>query len=162
MDLAPALQGLSEKQRLYVQARLTGMTPIVAARTVGARVPEKSWRVLEHNPAVRKALEQGRELSAKETGVTRKQISDMLVDAYRSATNAGEMVMAARELGKLHGLYEAQKIDVNHKLERVKTEHELRALTVEELEQLVSKAPDDFIDAEYAEVPRLESPSERS
>ena len=162
MDLAPIVANLSEKQRLYVQARLTGMTPLIAARSVGARVPEKTWRLFEHAPAVREALEKGRALSAKEAGITRQQISDMLVEAYRSATTAGEMVMAARELGKLHGLYEAQKLEVNHKLERVKTEHELRTLTVEELEQLVSKAPDDFIDAEYAEVPRLESPSERS
>lgn len=156
MDLTPALAGLSDKKRLYVQARLTGMNTGAAARAAGMKVPENSWRMYEFATDVQLALQKGREISMQATGIDRKKVSDMLLAAYDAATNTVEMVAAARELGKLHGLYEAQKLEVNHRLEQVKTERELRTLSTADLEQLVAKGPDDFLETEYVEVPMLE------
>jgi hypothetical protein len=145
MDLAPAFAGLSDKQRLYVQARLEGDTPGVAARRAGVEVPNTSWRLMENNPVVAEALRKGREISIRSTGITREKVSEMLLEAYHNSTNAMEQVAAARELGKLHGLYEANKVQVEHKLAQLKHENELRALPLEELERLAA-LEGEFID----------------
>ena len=47
MDLVPAMKGLSERQRLYVQARLEGNMPVESARRAGLEVPEVNWRSME-------------------------------------------------------------------------------------------------------------------
>ena len=101
MDLVPAMKGLSERQRLYVQARLEGNMPVESARRAGLEVPEVNWRSMEIAAPVRLALLKGREISIAATGVTRERITEMFEEAYRCATTAAEMVQAARELAKL-------------------------------------------------------------
>lgn len=146
MDLMPALAGLSEKQRLYVQARLEGDGPETAARRAGCKSAEKSWRIMEHHPTVSAALAKGREISAQATGVTREKITEMFLEAYRNATTAAEQVMAAKELGRLHGLYEAQKVNHAVRVEQVRAESELRSLSVDELERLA------VLDGEFLDI----------
>lgn len=41
--------------------------------------------------------------------INRGIVTNMLLDAYDNAESANEMVNAAKELGKLHGLYEPEK-----------------------------------------------------
>lgn len=145
MDLTPALAALGDKQRIYVQARLEGDTPAVAARRAGVKNPSVAWRTMERLPEVGEALRKGREITIAATGVTRETIVGMLQEAYRNATNSMEQIAAARELGKLLGLYEANKLQVEHKMEGIRHERELRALTVEELEKLAA-LEGEFID----------------
>lgn len=146
MDLSPALSGLSDKQRLYVQARLEGDQPGVAARRAGVKEPSSTWRLMENNPQIREALRKGREISMAATGITRERVTEMLLEAYRNAANATEQIAAAKELGRLHGVYEANKLQVEHNLKNVKSERELRALSVEDLERLA------VIDGEFVDI----------
>lgn len=144
MDLLPAFRGLSDEQRVYVQARLEGQSPYKAVEGMGK--PRNSWRILENHPAVVQALKAAREECIKATGVTRERVSQMLLDAYENATTTMEQVAAARELGKLHGLYEAQKIQ--HELstgDRKQLEKDLKSLPLHELERMV-------VDAEFVDV----------
>lgn len=151
MDLTPALAALGDKQRLYVQARLEGDAPSVAARRAGIKDPSQSWRLMEKQPEVVAALKAGREISIAATGITRETIVGMLQEAYRNATNSMEQIAAARELGKLLGLYEANKLQVEHKMEGIRHERELRTLSVTELEKLAA------LDGEFIDVtPRQE------
>jgi hypothetical protein len=84
---------------------------------------------------VAEALTKCRELSAVETGMTRERVSEMLQEAYRNATTAAEQIMAAREIGKLFGLYAAEKLQVDHshKLEHTNSDRDMKSLSHEEL-----------------------------
>lgn len=149
MDLSPAFQGLSDKQRLYVQARLEGNTPGIAARMAGVKDPEIHWKLMEAVPVVREALRKGREISIAATGVTRETVTEMLKQAFANATTAAEQVAAARELGKLHGVYEAQKVQHDVRVQELKDERELKALPTQELAKL-AKLP--VLEGEFIEV----------
>lgn len=147
MNLAPAFVGLDERPRIYVEARLKGQSVTAASRAAGVAIGS-----LENDPLVVAAVQRGREICARETGITRKRIEEMLLEAYNCATTSIEMVAAARELGKLYGLYEATKLEVKHELQQVKQEHELRKLSVEDLERLVSEQGGNVLEGEFSEV----------
>jgi hypothetical protein len=105
---------------------------------------------MEQREGVAAALKAGREQSIQETGITRKRVIEMLEEAYRSATTSAEMVMAARELGKLLGFYEATKVKVTHELTHVKSTEQLKTLTLEELERLADQRQ--VIDGEFVDI----------
>jgi hypothetical protein len=153
MDLGPAFQGLDDRDRIYVESRLRGMSQVAAAAAAGL-APANASR-FEQQPHIKDALDHGRRISAIETGITRLRISDMLLDAYRSATTAAEMVMAARELGRLHGLYAPQKVELDHthKLAQVKSAEDIRRMPTAELMQLVSARGEDVIDGQFELLP---------
>jgi phage terminase small subunit len=164
MDLSPAFEGLTDKQRLYVEGRLRGLSRIAAARAAGAEAdPKKSADQYEKNPKVAAALEKARQISIQHTGYTRQKIAEMLQRAYDLAGNATEMVMAARELGRLHGVYAPTnvKVDHEHRLTDTRNVEDLRHLTTEQLEQLVAKRGGDFIEGEFVELEPLRLTDER-
>jgi hypothetical protein len=125
MDLTPALDGLTDRQRLYVEQRLSGKSVAAAAAIAGYA----SGAQVERNPDIQAALNSGRAISARAVGFTREEAHDMLMQAYRNAESASEQVMAVRELVKLHGIAEPIKHEHTHK-------HELRALSDDELLRL--------------------------
>lgn len=147
MDLAPAFEGLTDRERIYVEGVLRGLPKKASAQAAGY-APQEFAR-LEKRPHVVEALEKGRGISIKETGITRQKVTDMLMEAWRNAVNTAEQVMVARELGKLHGLYEAKKVEVKHQLEHVKRAEQLRALTIEELERIALEGGSLVIDGEF-------------
>lgn len=158
MDFATALSGLTDKQRIYVEGRLRGLTKRAAARAAGAEAdPDRGAEQYESHPQVIAALDKARALSAEQTGIDRKRISDMLEQAYHSATNAMEMVAAARELGRLHGVYAPTnvKVDHNHRLTDARSTDDLKRLSTAELMKIAEKRGGDFIDAEYTDMTRL-------
>lgn len=152
MDLSPAFEGLDDKERVYVQSRLAGMSQIASAAAAG--LPRQNTERYEKKGSIAAALAKGREISIQQTGITREKVSEMLMDAYRSAATATEMVMAARELGRLHGVYAPQKVDVEveHRLKHVKTEQDLKRLKTADLLKLAATRGDDILEAEFAEV----------
>lgn len=166
MDLSAAFAGLdlTDKQRIYVESRLRGMSKVASARAAGAiKDPERGAEQYEKYDAVRTAIERGRQISIQITGYTREKITDMLERAYYAATTAAEMVMAARELGKLHGLYAPTnvKVDHTHRLKDARTEEDLRRLSTEELLRLANERGTDFIEGEFTELEPLRLTDER-
>lgn len=149
MDLLPALVDLSDAERIYVESRLRGLSLEACARAAGFQNPRSMVAALEADPRIVTALRKGREISAQETGVTRKTIEEMLLRAYDAAATAGEMVMAARELARLHGLNEPTKHEVKHTVRQVKSEKELKALPTEELERLAHEDPSRVIEGDF-------------
>lgn len=153
MDLGPAFQGLDDRDRIYVESRLRGMSQAAAAAAAG--LAPSSAKKFEQRDHIKDALDHGRRISVIETGITRQRVSDMLMDAYRSATTAAEMVMAARELGRLHGLYAPQKVELDHthKLAQVKSEEDIRRLSTADLLQLVNARGNDVVDGQFELLP---------
>ena len=156
MDLGPAFDGLNDQERIYVESRLRGLSQVASGAAAG--IKNSNWTTFEQNVRIQAALQKGRAISIADTGMTREKITEMLMDAYRCAANATEMVMAARELGKLHGVYAPQKVavDVEHRLKNVKSERDMKLLPTKELLALVESRGDDVLEAEFEEVmPRM-------
>lgn len=157
MDLSAAFEGLDDRERVYVESRVRGMSR-VAANAAAGYAPTTQTEA--QNPTVKAAIERAREISIKQTGIDLQKITEMLMDAYRSAVNATEMVMAARELGKLHDLYPSQKlkIDHTHALKDVKTASDVKRLSTAELMKLANVRGGDYLEAEFTEVLALPAP----
>lgn len=164
MDLSPAFVDLTDKQRIYVESRLRGMSKVASARAAGAlKDPERGAEQYESVEAVRDAIEKGRQLSIQITGYDRAKVTEMLERAYNCATTAAEMVMAAREIGRLHGVYAPTnvKVDVNHRLANARSEQDLRHLSTKELLQLAEERGGDFIEGDFMEAVPLRLTDER-
>ena len=93
-NIADILEPLTEKQRLYVQARLQGLTKVASAAAAGSPNPKKNAHKFETSEVVKAALRQVREISAQQLEFDRKKAHDMYMDAYRSADTATEQKMA--------------------------------------------------------------------
>ena len=106
-------ENLTPRERTYVHMRMRGMSETASYRAAGsAGVPNKeTWN---NAPSVVAALREAMEISSQETGITRKKVTDMLLDAYNNSATALEQVAAARELAKLHGLYAPATVKVAH------------------------------------------------
>lgn len=88
---------------------LRGQTVAAAAHAVGYSSVQRATKFV-NSPTGQKLLQLLRDREFQDVRVTRDSLTSMFLSAYHSAATASEMVMAARELGKLHGLYpEAQK-----------------------------------------------------
>ncbi len=107
--LAPRGSFLTTQELTFVKHYVRGMSPSQAAREAGYH-PTHGTELLK-KVEIAEACAVMREQVAKHLGVeiTRDLISGMLLEAHRKASTATEEIAAARELGKLHGLYEPEK-----------------------------------------------------
>ncbi len=113
MDLGALLEPLTPRERLYVAARLKGLSEKASCLAAGDENNPgiNHWCKAEH---VELVLRQAQEISAAEIGITRQNITDMLMQAFNNATTSLEQTAAARELARLHGLYAPAKVKVEH------------------------------------------------
>lgn len=135
MSLAKALEPLTEQQRIYVEQRLMGLGPTAAATAAGYSDPHANAPHFEKLPAIAAAIKAGHADTLKLVKFTRKNAHDMLMDAYRCATTAGEQVQAVKELVKLHGIAEPQEVKHTHN-----HKHELQGMGDAELLKLAGLA----------------------
>jgi len=83
-------------------------------------------------------------LKAPMVHINRALVTGLLVEAYEIAENTNEIVNVAKELGKLHGLYEPEKtITIN--VDSGDITKQLQAMTTEELQRLLGSDPDTLI-----------------
>lgn len=150
----PALEGLTDRERVLVEARLRGMTIAGAAAAAGYAYAHA--RELLNEPHCQAALALGRKISAEATAITRERLTDMLLEAYRAAANSTEMTLAVRELAKLHGLNAPQKVEIDHshRLATVTHEQHLKQLSVADLERIANLRGGEIIEGELVP-PRL-------
>lgn len=107
------MASLDTKQKLYVESRVLGSVPVVAARVAGYRNPDKKVVELENEPQIRMAVELSVRLKARETEITRDDVVGWMMDALRNSVTATEQLNAAKEIGKLLGHYEPTRVDIN-------------------------------------------------
>lgn len=156
LDLQPALEYLTERERIVVEARLRGLSWAACAAAAG--VPLDEVRYLFTQDRIKAAMELGKEICEAHSAINRERLSKMLLEAYNYAENATEMVLAARELAKLHGLNAPTRVEIDHnvKLKAVKTEADLKQLSLEELERLALMRGGEVLEGEFSEVRALE------
>lgn len=141
------LSELDHQEIVFIQGMINGFPARVAAKNAG--VPQSEAIEFASRPHVAMTIAYLREQEIGESvHVTRDMVNLMFFDAYNSAATATEMVNAAREIGKLNGLYAPTRIEqeVSH---NTKTESQLKQLSSEELAKM---AGDDIIDADFVEI----------
>lgn len=79
-----------------------------AAKAVG--MTATAARQFLEREDVQKLMDYVRAQMRHELGITRETVSAMFLESYSMAATSAEMTAAARELAKLHGLYEADEI----------------------------------------------------
>ena len=107
---------LTEKQKLYAVARARGESVPNAMAQAGYNEQVSYGYRLDKMPNVQALIRQEQALYAAAAQIDRKKVIDMQLEAYELARTMAEpatMVSAAREIGKICGLYEPKKVEVN-------------------------------------------------
>lgn len=151
-ELAPYLEPLTEMQRLYVRARLQGLSKVASATAAGCANPGNNWNKFENSAAVKEAIRAGTEALARDIMFTRKKAHELLEEAHRNAATATEQILAIREMIKLHGVAAPEVKELRHQVTG-KVEHEqVKSLSDADLLRL-ARLPDDkvpqVLEAEY-------------
>lgn len=99
---------------------------------------------MERHPAIRAIIRASTKQAMKELALTRQDVLQGLLDAVDLAATSTELTAAWREIGKVIGAYEPQKvqIDVHHV-----TSEQLRDMSTHELAVLANMQG--VIDGEY-------------
>lgn len=113
-DLPSSYLELTRMERLYVDARLEGLSQVAAATAAGASRPRTEGNRLEQNPKVAAALVDRMKKVAEEVDFSRKEAHDMYMEAYRNAETATEQIAAVNAMVKLHGLEKPKVIEHQH------------------------------------------------
>jgi len=100
---------MSVQQKLYIEARCNGSSPVAAARMAGYRDPDHEALRLEADTTVRAAVESAIRVKSRQLAITRNDVLNGFLDAARIASTAMEQIAAWREIGKMIGAYEPDK-----------------------------------------------------
>lgn len=112
----PVDKPLTDKQRAYALARGRGESVPNAMAAAGYNEQPSYGYRMEHMPNIRALIQQEQALYAESAQITRKKVVDMHLEAYEMARTMAEpatMVAAAREVGKICGLYEPKKVEIS-------------------------------------------------
>ena len=107
---------LTEKQKLYAVARARGESVPNAMAAAGYNEQVSYGYRLDKMPNVQRLIQKEQALYAEAAQIDRKKVIDMQLEAYEMAKTMAEpatMVAAAREIGKICGLYEPKKVEVS-------------------------------------------------
>lgn len=132
---------LTEQQKRFVKAYASGenMTNSLAAGGFAVSTTAYGYRLLAA-PNIAKALKEAQIAYAKVSELSKKDVMDMLKEAYDMAKLMSEpssMVAAAREIGKMCGYYEPTKVDLTLSNGQRK---KIEQLTDEELFRMMEEA----------------------
>ena len=129
---------LTEKQKLYAVARARGESVPNAMAAAGYNEQVSYGYRLDKMPNVQRLIQQEQALYAEAAQIDRKKVIDMQLEAYEMAKTMAEpatMVAAAREIGKICGLYEPKKVEVSvngsvqHEIHRMESMSDAELLT---------------------------------
>jgi hypothetical protein len=135
LDIKP----LNSQQEKFIMLLLRGIPLAAAERGVGYSLG-RGRKTLELEN-VKKILEYFREHEFNDVRVTRESLTQLLFEAHSKAANATEEVMAVREIGKMHDLYESDRhkgttIQHNTQINNITSQRQVERLTDEQLMQL--------------------------
>jgi hypothetical protein len=154
--LLDPLQFLDERETIYAQMIVAGMKPPGAARAAGYKQPEKlGYRVLKRTH-VAKAVQFLAEENRKAAQMTREKVMNGFseaIDMARMQGDAGNMVAGWREIGRMCGLYEPERkqVDVNLNAKRVISK--LETMSTDELFDFIEGESEEVVEAEFEALP---------
>lgn len=138
----PPDKPLTEKQKAYAVARARGESVPNAMAAAGYNEQPSYGYRLDKMPNVQALIRQEQALYAEAAQIDRKKVIEMQLEAYEMAKTMAEpstMVAAAREIGKICGLYEPKKVEVSVN-GRVQHEiHRFEAMSDAELLQVLAQ-----------------------
>ena len=149
---------LTEKQRAYAVARARGESVPNAMAIAGYNEQVSYGYRLDKMPNVQRLIQQEQALYAEAAQMDRKKVIDMQLEAYEMARTMAEpatMVSAAREIGKICGLYEPKKVEVSVNGSIQHEIHRFEAMSDDELLKLLSQG---YQGGENAATPLLQAP----
>ena len=149
-DWEKAFSKLSTKQRVYVDARLSGLVPYASAKVAGYSDPESHSYKLDKTPVVRDALDAASKVARTKIDMNRDDVIQGLMDSLDACANATEMTNVWKEIGKIIGAYQPVKIEITHDIGEV-TANQLARMSNKDLLNFshTNAALDAPIDAEY-------------
>lgn len=158
-QIADVLESLTHMQRLYVKARLEGLTKVASATAAGQASPQKNSHKFEESQSVRDALRLCKQITADAVAFGRKEAHDMYTAAYHAAATSAEMTMAVNSLVKLHGLAAPEVKELRHKHSgSVDHQHQLEQLSDKDLAQLAKLEDEPWLEGEFEEVSECPEP----
>ena len=156
----PPDKPLTDKQKAYAVARARGETVTNAMAQAGYNEQPSYGYRLDKMPNVQALVRQEQALYAEAAQIDRKKVIDMQLEAYEMARTMAEpatMVAAAREIGKICGLYEPKKVEISVS-GRVQHEiHRFEAMSDAELLEVLAQG---LPPPEDPATPFLEAPEE--
>lgn len=142
---------LTDKQDAYVQARLDGKGKRAAAREAGYAL---SPTAIEQSEDVKAAIAAARSELSDAAQIRRADVIGMFQEAYTMAKLASEpasMVSAAKEIGKMLGLYEPETIKLA--LDHNQSSLQRKLLTLSDSELLeIANGQGQVIDGEFKRI----------
>ena len=138
----PPDKPLTEKQRLYALARAKGESVANAMAIAGYNEQQSYGYRMDKMPNIQRLIEQERSLYAEAAQMDRKKVIDMQLEAYEMAKTMAEpstMVAAAREIGKICGLYEPKKVELTVNGSIQHEIHRFEAMSDAELLQVLAQ-----------------------
>lgn len=142
--MASALDGLTPKQRIFVESVLSGMSKVAAATAAGYGVPAAKAKVLPKVPAVAAAIEAAQKVTARKVDFDRQRAHELYMEAYRNAETASEQIQAVNAMVKLHGIAEPEQVKHQH-THTHGGEVGMKALPNDELLKLAGLNDDPFV-----------------
>ena len=133
---------LTEKQKLYAVARARGESVPNAMAQAGYNEQVSYGYRLDKMPNVQALIRQEQALYAAAAQIDSKKVIDMQLEAYELARTMAEpatMVSAAREIGKICGLYEPQKVQINVSGSVQHEIHRFEAMSDDELLEVLAQ-----------------------
>ena len=148
------LRSLTEKQRLFVDSLIRGLSQTMAARSAGYAQPHIDANRLMKKPKIHEAVSHLQRKYEKASQMTRKKVMDGMLEAIEMAKLQSEpatMVGGWREIGRMCGYYAAEKrvLDINITAKRAVDK--LETLSDAELLEMIDK-DSDMIEGEFTEV----------
>ncbi len=112
----PARKKITKIQKGYAENLVKGMSKDRSAIMAGATTD--AVKRMEVSPLVKEELARIRKKVIENTGITKEEVVEMMMDAANMARITGDpmgLIAAARELGKMLGFYapEVKKIEKN-------------------------------------------------
>ncbi len=147
---------LSTQEKAFCKGVAQGQPPAMVAKAVGLK-PVKKWVELMERPDIVETLAVLKYQVDQFMGVevTRDLLNTMLFEAHATADCSTAKIASIRELGKMNGMYEPERINIESGV-ATKIEH-LEGLSDEELIKRASLRitlkNDPVEDAEYDELP---------
>ena len=133
---------LTEKQKAFAVARARGESVPNAMALAGYNEQPSYGYRLDKMPNVQALMRQEQALYAEAAQMDRKKVIDMQLEAYDMAKTMAEpstMVAAAREIGKICGLYEPKKVEVSINGSVQHEIHRFEAMSDAELLEVLSQ-----------------------
>lgn len=134
-DLEQSLDALTPLQRGYTEARLQGLSPLDAAKAAGMAHPSISCHAMEKHPRVSPLIKLANAASIQRYNISRDDVIHGFMDAVTAAGSSTELTAAWREIGRMLGHYEPDRVDVRHSVENM-TRNKLESMSERELLEL--------------------------